>query len=142
MKQRDDIWCIEIIKAKTAASERIVPLHQTIIEQGFTDFVKTRDGERLFGEKGTSKEGLIKRLRRWLHSIDNLNLGHTQGLAPNHAWRHWIKRAATDVGIEDRTIDAIVGHAPATVGAKYGGVSLLAMKTALDKIPVPRAKPG
>jgi hypothetical protein len=75
VKKRDGFWCIEIKKAKTRASERIVPLHQDIIDQGFIDFVKSREGERLFGEKRASNEALIKCLRRWLHSIDGLNLG-------------------------------------------------------------------
>lgn len=61
---------------------------------------------------------------------------------PNHGWRHWIKTTATDVGIADRVIDAIVGHAPATVGSRYGGVSVRAMADAVACLPVPRLNGG
>ena len=164
--QVDGIWCLDINREaspalKNAESARTVAIHSVILKQGFLEFVKSRGEGRLFYGDGLrnvrapqfkSKErsreagqtqvpwnpgkGCANHLREWLHSLD-LPIGREHGLDPNHGWRHWIKRAAADVGIEDRTIDAIVGHAPATVGSRYGGVSVRAMKAALEHINPP-----
>ena len=136
----DDTWCLRVEKAKTRASERTVPVHPAIIKQGFLDHVLNQGGGRLFGEERASNRALIKRLRRWLHSIEGLDLGREHNIDPNHGWRHWFKTVAREAGIEDSVIDAIVGHEPATVGGRYGSVSVQTMFQALEKIPAPSAK--
>ncbi len=136
----DDTWCIRVEKAKTRASERTVPVHPAIIRQGFLDHVQEQGAGRLFGEEGASNRALIKRLRRWLHSIKGLELGREHNIDPNHGWRHWFKTVAREAGVEDSVIDAIVGHAPASVGGRYGSVTVLTMAAALEKIPLPQLK--
>lgn len=137
VKLVDGTWCIQIEKAKTRASERIVPIHPAIIRQGFLQYVQDRISGPIFVERRTSRRGLIKRLRRWLHSIERLQLGREHNVAPNHGWRHWFKTVAREAGVEDSVIDAIVGHAPASVGGRYGSVTVRTMAQALEKIPVP-----
>ena len=44
--------------------------------------------------------------------------------SPNHALRHWWKTKAGDLGIQERTADAIQGHAPRSVAATYDHASL------------------
>ncbi len=58
----------------------------------------------------------------------------------NHGWRHWFKTVAREAAVEDSVIDAIVGHAPATAGGRYGSVTVQTMTQALEKIPVPKLK--
>jgi integrase len=77
----------------------------------------------------------IEKLRRWIKSLSGLKVGKAVGLDPNHAWRHRFKTKARDAQIDSTVMDAICGHAPATVGAGYGRVSVKAMAVALAKIP-------
>ena len=142
VKLVDGIWCIQIEKAKTRASERIVPIHPAIIEQGFLKHVSARHGQRLFGAEASSNKALIKRLQRWLHGIKGLQLGLKHNVAPNHGWRHWFKTMAREAGVEDSVIDAIVGHTPASAGGRYGTVTVRTMALALDKIPIPKLTSG
>ena len=77
----------------------------------------------------------VERLRRWIRDdIAGLVVGAKHNLPPNHAWRHRIKTKARDAEIDSVTIDAICGHAPGSVGAGYGEVSVTAKAAALAKL--------
>jgi integrase len=39
-----------------------------------------------------------------------------KGIQPNHAWRHTFKARALRFGIREHIVDAMCGHAPASVG--------------------------
>lgn len=82
-------------------------------------------------------KGTANHLREWIAGLKIEGVGTKHGVQPNHAWRHWLKSRAADAGVSDRVIDAIVGHAPATVGSRYGSISVSAMAAALARIPVP-----
>lgn len=82
-------------------------------------------------------KGTANHLREWIAGLQIEGVGTKHGVQPNHAWRHWLKSRAADAGVSDRVIDAIVGHAPATVGSRYGSISVSAMAAALARIPVP-----
>src|ERR1700738_2966445 len=45
-------------------------------------------------------------------------------LSPNHAWRHTFKAVGFRCGIPEKVLDAIVGHAAASVGRGYGEPTL------------------
>lgn len=151
--QRDGIHFIWITptddggQLKTEESEREVPLHPALIEQGFLDFVATRRGGPLFygGERATPRpprpdasshaaKGAANRVREWIR-----NQGfNDKRKAPNHAFRHWFKTACMRAGILDSVADAIQGHA-GTGGeaAKYRHRDLATMAAAIVKLPVP-----
>lgn len=82
-------------------------------------------------------KGTANHLREWIAGLKIEGVGTKHGVQPNHAWRHWLKSRAADAGVSDRVIDAIVGHAPATVGSRYGRISISAMASGLARIPVP-----
>jgi hypothetical protein len=42
------------------------------------------------------------------------------GISPNHAWRHLFKTCARRAAIEASIRDAIVGHAPRSIGVARG----------------------
>ncbi|MCZ0736526.1 tyrosine-type recombinase/integrase [Phreatobacter sp. AB_2022a] len=157
--KRDDIWCIRISRqagpVKTAASERIVPLHPLILERGFIDFALSAGRDRLFINRtrddfildgkvtsptvaGPYNPGRTtrNRLTEWIHSL-GLDIGRSAGKDPSHAWRHWFKEKAFEVGIPEKITDAIVGHAQASVSRRYGAVSIPIMFDELKKIPDP-----
>jgi integrase len=156
-------WAIRFTRQagpiKTAASERVVPIHPAIIERGFLDFVAGVEGDRLFFTPSSSPlnghsrsnpmdarlqlrynpgRSVTRRLTEWVHSL-GLDIGRAKHKDPNHAWRHWFKERAFKVGIPEKIADSIVGHAPATTSRRYGSVSLATMDTELRKMPSPVA---
>jgi integrase len=56
-------------------------------------------------------------------------------LSPNHAWRHTFKAEGFRCGIPERVLDAMIGHAPASVGRGYGEPTLADKAQALRKFP-------
>jgi integrase len=157
--QVEGIWCLRISRQagpiKTAASERLVPIHSAVLARGFLSFVEKTDRERLFIEKPLAVNGLqlmitaetgprvyhparstLRRLSDWLHSLD-LGIGRDAKVDPNHAWRHWFKEQAFAEGVPEKITDAIVGHAQATTSRRYGSVSMVMMAEALEKIRPP-----
>ncbi|MDE4096680.1 DUF6538 domain-containing protein [Phaeobacter gallaeciensis] len=112
---------------------RDVPLHPQIINEGFTDFVKDAASGPMF-HNATEPEKLQKaavivsnKLSDWLRESELT----PAGLQPNHAWRHRLKTQCRELGISDRVVDAIQGHAGRTAGDNYGDVTL---KTKIDAI--------
>jgi integrase len=64
------------------------------------------------------------------------NLGvNDRELSPNHAWRHTFKAVGFRSGISEKVLDAIVGHAPASVGRGYGEPTLADKAEELRKFP-------
>lgn len=157
--QVDGLWCLRISRQagpiKTAASERVVPLHSAILDRGFIAFVERTRRERLFFDtpaRSSDRDGgsalsassqvynparsTIRRLTDWLHSLE-LEIGRDVKKDPNHAWRHWFKEQAFAAGIPEKIADAIVGHAQATTSRRYGSVSIAVMARELEKIRPP-----
>jgi hypothetical protein len=56
-------------------------------------------------------------------------------VAPNHGWRHLFKTIGYEADIQERVLDAICGHAPASEGQEYGGITLKTKTHALAKFP-------
>ena len=56
-------------------------------------------------------------------------------LSPNHAWRHTFKAIGFRSGMSEKVLDAIVGHAPASVGRSYGEPTLVDKTKELHKFP-------
>ncbi|PTM38223.1 phage integrase SAM-like domain-containing protein [Phreatobacter oligotrophus] len=148
----EGIWCLRITREagpiKTAASERLVPIHPAILQRGFLAFVRDCGRERLFVEgrrrgadpAATSPynpaRSTLRRLTQWLHDLE-LEIGREHRKDPNHAWRHWFKEQAFIAGIPEKIADAIVGHAHANASRRYGAVSLEVMARNLEKIRPP-----
>jgi integrase len=151
--QRDGIHFIWITptedggQLKTQESEREVPLHPALIEQGFLDYVATRGGGPLFygGESATPRppradasshaaKGAANRVREWIREKGFRD----KRKAPNHAFRHWFKTACMRAGILDSVADAIQGHAGnGGEAAKYRHRDLLTMDRAIGSLIIP-----
>ncbi|MGE4373954.1 MAG: tyrosine-type recombinase/integrase [Xanthobacter sp.] len=143
--QKDDNggWFINITPdAGTVKSKhfREVPLHAHLIDQGFIKFVQgAKDGHLFLSisldaddeEKAKARTVAIQGLATFAKKAGNLPAGRQ----PNHAWRHTFKTKGTDAGVSDKILDAICGHAPSTVGASYGKVSLKVKREAINRLP-------
>jgi integrase len=125
---------------KNEGSERTVPIHRTLIEQGFLEFVKERGAGPLFYRKSSGKttkkhasKGVTNRLAGWIREIGF----DDPRKAPNHAFRHWFKSAAVRVGISDSMADAIQGHAGKTVASRYRHFDIKSIADAVALLPLP-----
>ncbi len=114
---------------------RTVPLHEHLIEQGFLTFVKASGKGPLFynepKQPAASDDPTNPRKPRYVKAREHLaawvrRLGlNDPELSPNHAWRHTFKALGFRCGMSEKVLDAIVGHAPATVGRGYGEPTLV-----------------
>ena len=57
------------------------------------------------------------------------------GVSPNHGWRHTFKALGFRCDIPEKILDAIVGHAPASIGRGYGEPTLADKARELHKFP-------
>lgn len=140
----DGVWTIRItpeagtVKTNTA---RIVPLHSHLAEQGFPEIAQAKGEGPLFYDPALRKSKTAttrqfkkvgERLAKWVRK----GLGITDpSLQPNHAWRHTFKTKANAAGIPERVVDAIQGHAPASVSRSYGSTPLATMEEAIERLP-------
>lgn len=134
------IWSIRILaeagSVKNVGSERIVPLHQALVDEGFVEFARAQKGEVLFpdllpdrfGSRGGNGTKLVS---RWIRG-----LGLTDArLSPSHSWRHRFKTLARRHALAPDAVDAIVGHARRSVGDQYGEFEVAGLNRELSKIP-------
>lgn len=115
---------------------REVILHEHLVEQGFPDFVRSANAGHLFlkpsrtGDVRGPLRGLKNRLADFARQVVK-----DPNVAPNHGWRHRFKTIGRNIQIQERTLDAISGHAPQTVGGGYGDVTLEAKAAAMARFP-------
>ena len=120
-----------------AGSYRDVPLHSQIISEGFAEFVDSASSGPLFHNADKPEkykraaEIVSNKLSDWLRESKLT----PAGLQPNHAWRHRLKTQCRELGISDRVVDAIQGHAGKTAGDDYGDVTLKTKIDAINKLP-------
>lgn len=140
LRQVDGQWVARITPdagTVKAGSYRDVPLHSQIISEGFADFVASSPSGPLFHNADKPEkykraaEVVSNKLSNWLRES---KLTPT-GLQPNHAWRHRLKTQCRELGISDRVVDAIQGHAGKTAGDDYGDVTLKTKIDAINKLP-------
>ena len=139
-RQEGDTYVMRITPhAGTVKSRKFrdVPLHNQIVEIGFLDFLEVAPAGSLFHAPdavdpvAASKSAVETNLTRWLRQNDMI----PQGVQPNHAWRHRLKTQSTELGLNNRVIDAIQGHSARTSGETYGDVTIAARKRAVDQLP-------
>ncbi|MER9175302.1 tyrosine-type recombinase/integrase [Mesorhizobium sp. M0955] len=120
-----------------AGNYRDVPLHQQLIDLGFVEFVNAAADGPLFYPPSKKKAGTLPaqtvagRVSQWLQAKKAI----PEGVSPNHGWRHRFKTVGREVGVADRTLDAIQGHAGRTAGDDYGDVTIAAKVAAIGRLP-------
>ncbi|MGA4554657.1 site-specific integrase [Methylorubrum aminovorans] len=132
---------------KTANSERTIPIHPAVLAAGFLEFVEGKRGplfyppvRRKADAKKPQHKLVGKKVAEWIQTL-GLEVGRTHRKDPSHAWRHRFKTLAREAGVIDSVADAIVGHGPKTVSQEYGEATIVAMKKAMEQIPVPGWSP-
>jgi len=138
--QIENIWCMKLDpeagSLKTSGSERIIPLHPALIENGFLKFVAAIKSGPLFaslspdkfGKRGGNGTKVVGRFVRQLGLTDTR-------LSPNHSWRHRIKTSGRKFALAPDILNAITGHSAKSDGDSYGEVPVDALLRELRKIP-------
>jgi integrase len=123
---------------------RTVPLHEHLIEQGFTTFAKSKTGPLFYGPAARRKmdDDPTNPVRApWAKSVNKLSdwvrsLGvEAEGISPSHAWRHTWKRRAARAGIERRVRSTMCGHSVTDEGDKYETPTREDMAVEMRKFP-------
>ena len=107
---------------KTAGSKRNIPLHPQVLDEGFLEFVATREGGPLFPELNLDKHG--KRARASSRLMEKLIRGELAisdlSLAPAHSFRHRFTDLCRNHGIRDELWNSLTGHLGKKAPDKYG----------------------
>jgi integrase len=141
IKQIDGIWCIafaaEAGSLKNVNSERVVPVHSALEDEGFLNFAKSTKKGPLFADLAPDRFGSrggtgTKILSRWIRSLGVTD----KRISPNHSWRHRLKTLGRRNGLAVDILDAMTGHGRKTVADTYGDFPPEAMLRELSKIPI------
>ncbi|MCJ2053787.1 site-specific integrase [Methylobacterium sp. J-070] len=140
IKQTGSVWSIIITadagSVKNRSSERTIPIHSVLLNDGFLNFVSSTKTEVLltglspdkFGKRGGNG---TKVLGRWVRSLGIEDVR----VAPMHSLRHRFKTLCRRHGIPQDTQFAIMGHSQRTIGDSYGEFEIDVMKGEIEKIP-------
>jgi integrase len=130
---------------KSADSRRTVPLHPSLVAEGFLDYVASLPAgsplfpdvrrDAVFGQRSVIAG---RRITRWLRK----ELGMVDPrISPNHSWRHWFVGACRSVVIPLEVRSAITGHsAKLDESAGYGdGMTtfIRVLASHIAKVPCP-----
>jgi len=117
------LWLLDINsddgkRLKTGASAREVPVHPTLIELGFLEFVdgvRASETSRLFEADQRNKRGefsgFSKRFNRYKEGL-GIKSGPSHKL-DFHSFRHTLQTMLFDAGEEEYVVNALCGHNPA-----------------------------
>ena len=116
------LWLLDINsdtdkKLKTDASAREVPLHPTLIELGFLEYVgnvKASGGGQLFPGEPRNKRGefsaFSKRFNRYKEALGIRSDANNK--LDFHSFRHTLQTMLFEAGEEEYVVNAICGHSP------------------------------
>ena len=129
------------VELENRYSERDTPIHQSIIDQGFLEFVAKRGTGPLF-YKRTSRDpnkkhaskSVCNRVAAWICLQDGFQ---NPRKAPNHALRHWFKTELGALEVPDSMSDSIVGHGKRSEADTYRQYTVSMKAAAVNKVQVP-----
>lgn len=131
-------------RVKNDASRRKVPLHPELIRSGFLVYVGKRrkaGDSRLFPDLVPDQHGKFTgNFSKWWGRYAR-DIGIKDSRKVFHSFRHTVKDAFRNAGVDKPLRDAIMGHAAADVADTYGtGYSLAVMASAIGKLSFPVSK--
>lgn len=140
VREEGERWIVRITPEAGSVKTgeyRDVPLHRQVVDLGFAEFVKQAASGPLFHLASRQEKYLqgarttAGRVSDWLQKRGLV----PDGVQPSHGWRHRFKTLGRELGLSDRVIDAIQGHAGRTAGDGYGDVTLAAKLRVIDAMP-------
>lgn len=139
VKRIGEHWTLTITpEAGTVKTDRprTIVLHAHLVELGFPKFVTAAKDGALFLriQSGGNVLGPLKALKNRLREFVR-DVVSDSTVDPNHGWRHRFKTVCREAGIDAEVRDHIQGHAPRTVGERYGEMPLKAQAVEIAKLP-------
>lgn len=123
IKKVDEIYCIDINEddedksIKRESSARMVPIHNQLLNLGFIDYVNNQKKKKQknifeinYGIIRGQYHSTQKQMSDYLKKVGIVS-SSTSKSKTFHSFRHTIRTQLTELDIEERTIDAIIGHA-------------------------------
>jgi integrase len=148
IKQENDIYYIDINKntpdkrLKNKSSKRHMPIHQTIIDKGFIEYVeglKANGIERIFPDlKAGEKHRYGRNLGEWFNGKFLKQLGIKTDKNAFHSFRHTVTTQLFEIGTQDSLVKKIRGSSVAndpTFNNYDHSTRLGLMKEALERLP-------
>ena len=124
IKKVDDIWCLDINRdrdksIKNDDSIRIIPIHQSIIDSGFIEYVHSLDTPRLWSnlkkvekyEDEQESEGRYSaEFSKWYRMHINRKYITKDTTKVFHSFRHTVVNRLIDADVRGEHIAEILGH--------------------------------
>ena len=131
--QRSKRWCFDILeepnrpdkRLKTQSSRRIVPIHDTLLDLGFIDFInllkKDTKRKRVFEELDYREGTYIRSISRFFNNRYLPLLGIKTNKNGFHSFRHSVIDHLKQLGVEPHFINELVGHSQGNIDLdRYG----------------------
>ena len=131
--KRSKRWCFDIVeepnrpdkRLKTQSSRRIVPIHDTLLELGFVDFIKLlkkdQERKRVFEELKYSEGSYVRNISQFWNRRYLPLLGIKTDKNGFHSFRHSVIDHLKQQGVEPHFINELVGHSQGNIDLdRYG----------------------
>ena len=111
---------------KTLSSRRIIPIHDTLLNLGFIEFIellKKKDPkrERVFQELKYKDGNYNQNVSRWFNTRYLPSLGLKTNKKNFHSYRHSVSDHLKQKGIEPHFINELLGHSSGNIDLeRYG----------------------
>jgi integrase len=124
----DDVPCISVNsdadkKLKNAASERIIPVHPTLVRLGFLEYVvelRRQEETRLWGKLTKKRDGYSQDFGKWYQRFNRNNVTENPKRV-FHSFRHSLADRLKQAGVQEALIAEILGHSHDSVTmTRYG----------------------
>ena len=133
-KSGESLWCFDILeeehrpqkRLKNLASRRIIPVHKTLIELGFIDFLKVTQQqhpkqEQLFEELTCVHGSFTRKVSRFWNEIYLKRLGVKNSKLNFHSFRHTVADTLKQAGVQPHFINELLGHSQGNIDLdRYG----------------------
>lgn len=120
IRQEGGLWCFDLNEdggekqLKTAASQRLVPVHDRLLQLGLLEHVEALRGQgvqKLFPDFTYSPQnGWGRSLGRWFNEVFLTSLGIKSKELVFHSLRHTVVTRLMQAGVEEAIVKALVGH--------------------------------
>ena len=121
-------------RLKSAAAERLVPIHSELLRLGFLDYVRAQPGPSIWPSLPLRKDKPGGYFSAYFTTLrQSLGLGSQVVF---HSFRHTVRSKMAEIGVPESTIDRLLGHlAGGSVGARvYTHTSLPRMRIEVERL--------
>ncbi|MBP2236227.1 integrase [Sinorhizobium kostiense] len=119
---------------KKARSERRIPVHKALADEGLLDFIRGAKAGRLFTGETKDEVSVQPRISTWVRGL--IPFDKRPELSPNHGWRHLFEDLCRRDGVPEDARHYMTGRTDGGSQELYGRseVMLPGLAAAMDRI--------